>query len=194
MKKFFTDLMARSNWAILDTETAGLSSDDEICQIGVLSPTGKILLDTLVKPTKSIPCGATAIHGITDQMVIAAPPFNQVYSELCRRTDGMDIVVYNANFDFRMISQSIIKSFGLRDIEDSDRISELSLAIGKQWYCAMEAYAEYWGVWNDFFRSYTWQKLGVACTQQEIPVNGAHSAIGDCRLTLSLIKKLGELS
>jgi len=48
------------------------------------------------------------------------------------------------------------------------------------------------GDWNDYRMSYAWQKLTLACQQQAIPVVGAHGAVGDCQMTLALIRKMAE--
>lgn len=56
----------------------------------------------------------------------------------------------------------------------------------------MGAYAEYWGDWNDYYSNYKWQKLTNACIQQEIKIENSHSAIGDCKLTLELIRKISK--
>jgi DNA polymerase-3 subunit epsilon len=60
------------------------------------------------------------------------------------------------------------------------------------WVCAMEAYAEFWGEWNDYHGNYRWQKLATACRQQGIGVVNAHDAMGDARMTLALLAKLAE--
>ena len=42
---------------IFDTETTGLDSDAEIIEISCITAHGSVLLDTLVKPTTSVPEG-----------------------------------------------------------------------------------------------------------------------------------------
>ena len=39
---------------------------------------------------------------------------------------------------------------------------------------------------------YLWQPLSVACEREGIPMGDGHSAIGDCRLTLALLRKLAS--
>lgn len=55
----------RDQFVILDTETTGLTLRDQIIEICVIDLTGKILLNSLVKPTINIPAEAASIHGIT---------------------------------------------------------------------------------------------------------------------------------
>ena len=63
----------RDNCLILDAETTGLGEDAEIVEITIIDTTGKPLINTLVKPSTPIPAEATAIHGITNEMVRHAP-------------------------------------------------------------------------------------------------------------------------
>jgi len=59
--------LIETNPLILDTETTGL--DGEICEIAVIDLTGNVLINTLVKPTTSIPEDVIGIHGISDETV-----------------------------------------------------------------------------------------------------------------------------
>jgi len=95
------DVIKSGDYLLLDTETTGLGSDAEICQIAIINSKGETLLDTLVKPVKPIPAEATAIHGITNEDVAEAQPFSgrQVYDII----SGKHVVVYNADYDSEML-------------------------------------------------------------------------------------------
>ncbi len=162
------DLLRRTDWVILDTETTGTSDFDEIVQVAILSCDGKALLDTLVRPTQRIPSEATAIHGITNDDVIGAPSFPDVYEKIREIIHGKRIVIYNAQFDVRLIQQSLARE-NLLPIElDLDYVD-----------CAMLMYSAWVGeLWP--YGGYKWQKLE----------SGDHTALGDCRATLALIKKI----
>jgi DNA polymerase-3 subunit epsilon len=164
------DLLERKDWVILDTETTGTLEFDEIVQVAILSYDGKTLLDTLVRPTQPIPFDATAIHGITNDDVKDAPLFPEVYEKLEGIIHEKRLVIYNAQFDVRLIQQSLAKHnllpFGL-DLEYVD--------------CAMLMYSAWVGeLWP--YGGYKWQKLE----------SGDHTALGDCRATLELIKKMAR--
>ena len=58
---------------ILDTETTGLSIEDEIIEIAILNSAGDLLYNQGVKPSQPIPPEVTAIHGITDADVENCP-------------------------------------------------------------------------------------------------------------------------
>ena len=59
---------------IFDTETTGLDSDAEIIEISCINAHGSALLDTLVKPTTSVPEDATRIHGLCDADLVTLNP------------------------------------------------------------------------------------------------------------------------
>ncbi|MBN1225164.1 MAG: 3'-5' exonuclease [Candidatus Aminicenantes bacterium] len=163
-------LLEQTDWVILDTETTGTSPYDEIVQIAIVAWDGKVLLDTLVRPTQPIPLSATAIHGISDTDVLKAPSFPEVYGRVQRILFGKRIVVYNAQFDLRLIRQTLSRHNLLPYGLDRDQAE-----------CAMLAYSAWVGEqWPD--GGYKWQKL----------VSGDHTAVGDCLATLALIKRMAE--
>jgi DNA polymerase-3 subunit epsilon len=166
------DLLARepNSWVILDSETTGLSGMAEICQIAVIDGAGNVLMDKLVKPTKSIPESATAIHRVTNEMVQEADTFNKILLELQDILNNKVLVIYNSEFDLRMIKQSA---------EPYNKMLFLGPAI-RDLYCAMKKYAQWVGEWNPKTQDYKWKPLP----------GGDHSAVGDCQAVLSLIKKM----
>jgi DNA polymerase-3 subunit epsilon len=164
------DLLQRTDWVILDTETTGISAYDEIVQVAILSYNGKPLLDTLVHPTQPIPFDATAIHGITSDDVKDAPLFPEVYGKIEEIIGGRTIVIYNASFDVRLIRQSLAKHNLVPGELNLDYVD-----------CAMRMYSAWVGEpWP--YGGYKWQKLE----------SGDHTALGDCLATLKLIKKMAR--
>lgn len=95
-----------NNALILDTETTGLDERAEIIEISIIDCTGQVLLDTLVKPTSPIPAEATRIHGITNEMVAEAPTWPEVIRKFEEIVIGRDLVIYNADYDLRIIDQT----------------------------------------------------------------------------------------
>jgi len=164
------DLLSRTDWVILDTETTGVDWTAEVISISVITPDGASLLETLVKPQEKIPAEASAVNHITDEMVENAQTFAEVCDKLCAALDGKLVIAYNADFDRRALLQS-----ARRDGLSEERFSP-------NWQCAMLTYAEYVGEWNDYFGSYRWQKLP----------KGDHTAQGDCLATLALIRSMSE--
>lgn len=156
---------------ILDSETTGLGSYDEVCQVAMIDGAGNVLIDnTLIKPTIHIPREARQVHGINDEMVKDAPRFTEIWGEIYKHMEGRVLVIYNADFDTRILRQSA------KAVSDG-------LQIGfpfKRMTCAMNAYSEYVGDWNDYYGNFRWQRLP----------GGDHTALGDCRAVLELIKDM----
>jgi len=175
-------ILATEGVLILDTETTGLDDKAQIVQIGVIDLTGNVMLDALVKPTCPIPPGASSVHGITDRMVEKANPWPSVYSAVARLLMGAPVVTYNAEYDYRLIVQT----------GQAHPAAGLPMPMVLRWECAMKAYAAYYGAWDDYHQSYTYQGLGKACRQLGLPVVGAHGAVADCRMTLQVIRKMAE--
>lgn len=157
------------HWIILDTETTGLDEYAEVIQIGVTDGAGKVLMDNVqCKPLRSIPAEATAIHHITNEIMICAAPFQSAWDTLTHIADGKIVVVFNAAYDRRVLLQS------------ASRLPLPEPLLPVRWECAMLKHAEWVGEWNDYHGSFRWQKLQ----------GGDHSALGDCRATLDVIQKM----
>lgn len=176
------DMIARRNWFILDTETTGLKTA-EIVDIAIIDSDGSVLLNTLVKPSLSIPPAATQIHGITMDMVANAPTWQSVGTTVELLLDGRDVLVYNAKFDRHMCYSSD---------EHWDIERRPWREIGS-WHCVMEAFAEFNGEINPRYGTYTWKSLGFAALRAGFLATQAHSALGDCMMTLHVVKFLHEM-
>jgi DNA polymerase-3 subunit epsilon len=171
-RRWARNLLDRTDWAILDTETTGLDGLAEVVQIGVVQPNGMTALDTLVRPRRPIPMDATAIHGITNYMVAGAPVFGDLTSRLTEVLSGKIVIAYNAAFDRRMLFQSA-------------RLSDVTLPP-LVWECAMERYAQYVGRRSS-------RRGGIV--RQRLPRKPEyrgkmHQAIDDCLATLDVIRRM----
>jgi DNA polymerase-3 subunit epsilon len=172
------DLLNRHDWVILDTETTGLDSEAEIISITVMSPTGTVLLDTLLKPFGNIPQDATAVNGITGAMVTNAPHFTEIAQQLRHALAGKQIIAYNAEFDERILMATCARhKVPYKEMIVTNNPSGSYLS---PWRCAMLQYAAYFGEWNNYWGTYRWQKLP----------KGDHTAKGDCHATLELIRRM----
>jgi DNA polymerase-3 subunit epsilon len=178
----FKAMIRRGDFVVLDTETTGLDNG-EICQIAVIDARGVVLLDTLVKPVGRIPADATRIHGITDSHVANAPSWAEVSAQLEKLLTGRDVVIYNATYDRKMMHKSA----------EAAKLPKTDWKQLARFWCAMEAFAEVYGDWNDYRGNYRWQKLTTAASYYHVPTNNAHSALGDCKMTLAVCRHMAGL-
>lgn len=174
----FQRALADGNFLILDTETTGLRNA-EICQIAIINQNGQTLIDTLVKPMASITPAAVAIHRITDDHVAYAPTWNEVQRQVADIVRDQQLVIYNAEFDAEIMT-SAARHAGVTP----------SWNTAKGVWCAMRAFAHVYGDYDIHRRDYRWQRLTVAATSAGLQVQNAHSALGDCRMTLGVIKHI----
>lgn len=157
---------------ILDFETTGfVSSTVDIIEVAIVSHSGEVLMDTLLKPDRPIPYGASAVNGIYNEDVADAPTFIEMYPKLLRHLTGQPVVAYNFSFE-----RDILKAVTLRH--------GLPLKVN-EWYCAMKAYTDFSGL----FRS---SKLTAACNREGIVIDKAHTALGDCIMTLALMQQMAD--
>ena len=146
---------------ILDTETTDLYG--EIIEIAVIDLQGNVLLNQRIKPVGEIAPGAEAVHGISLDALQNESTFPEVYEQIKQAIEQKIVVIYNAAFDRAR----------LRD--DCERHGLALIKFGYD--CAMNWYAQWYGDWSRKYESYKWQ-----------PLNGGHSALGDCRATLEVVK------
>lgn len=163
----------------LDTETTGVGSDAEICDIAVLASDGRVLLDTLVRPKRPIPAEATRIHGIHDHHVAGALSWEQIYPRFVDATAQRHVVVYNADYDQGVISQCC-------------RVCGLSLPLSR-WDCAMKAYSTYVGEPSSRSRGgYRWFKLDQAAAAFGIRPGG-HRAAADAEVCRQVVHAMASV-
>jgi DNA polymerase-3 subunit epsilon len=101
------------NFIAFDLETTGtVPGVDQICEIGAVKFVNGVVdsvFATLVDPGRPIPPGASAVNGITDDMVAGKPKIETLlesFAEFC----GDDIMVaHNAPFDAQFLISDIKK-------------------------------------------------------------------------------------
>jgi DNA polymerase III epsilon subunit-like protein len=105
---------------ILDTETTDLFG--QVIQISVIDLTGQVLLSTLVRPTTPVSAAATAVHGISDQDLLASPALPVIAEQLLEVTRGRQLLAYNAPYDRQVLTKDLTTA-------------------GQNWVCLMRARA-----------------------------------------------------
>jgi DNA polymerase-3 subunit epsilon len=104
------NLNLRNPLIFFDLETTGIDvANDRIVEISYLKiyPNGDEESKTMkINPTIPIPPKVTAIHGITDDDVKDAPPFNEVAKSLAHVFEG-----YNSNkFDLPLLAEEFLRT------------------------------------------------------------------------------------
>ena len=159
-------VLANPGSLFIDTETTGLDGSSEIIDIAIVDGAGERLFESLVRPDGRIPPDATRIHGIVDGMVTGAPRWPEVYPLVERLLTGRQIIVYNADFDYRLFNQMNARhGFPGLDV---------------RWECAMKQYGNWAGEWNAKYGNYRWHKLDVALGTFGYPAT-SHRALDDAR-------------
>ena len=101
--------------AFIDLETTGVNlSSDRIVELAIVKimPEGsRISKRKLIHPQMPIPQASSDIHGITDDMVKAAPSFKDVANEIKQFLENCDLGGYNSNrFDIPMLMEEFLRS------------------------------------------------------------------------------------
>ena len=98
-------------FVVFDLETTGFSSiRDKIIEIGAVKVEGGKITEkfsSFVNPKVPIPFRITQLTGITDQMVMDAPPIEEVLPEFMEFIGDAVLVAHNAGFDVGFIEQNL---------------------------------------------------------------------------------------
>ena len=165
-----------TDYVVFDLETTGTSCQmDEVVEISAVKVIdGKVVDEytTLVNPGRTIPPGASAVNGITDDMVSDAPTFEVALRDFNDFVGDMILVGHNIHmFDMKFICRDAMRYFG-RTI-GNDYIDTLPLA---------KAYLPE-------MRHHT---LSDLADHYDIDSGGAHRALNDCRMNQQVFERLGE--
>lgn len=153
-------------YLILDTETTGLGYYDEIIEIAIIDMTGKVLLNTRIFTTVPISPEASSVNGIVSKDIEGMPKLTDLNDEINEIFKDRTILIYNENFDRRMLYQS-----GFEGEFKSE--------------CLMNLYMNY-------IDSDRWVSLQNALFSENVNTVQDHSALGDCLCCLELIKPIAN--
>ncbi len=168
------------NPIFLDTETTGVGLYDLVIEVGIVDLAGSVLFSGLINPERAIPEDAIKIHGITDEMVREAPTMKSTWPEIESILRDRAIGIYNAEFDFRLMKQSVENAVMLWSIHRN------------QTFCMMNMFAAWYGEWNRRANNFKSQKLEFAGNFCGIDLPNSHHAVDDAKLTAALLRYLAE--
>lgn len=169
------------NWAVLDTETTGMSKQDQIIEATLISSSGDVVFSSLVKPTVPINFRAYQTHNISEYDLKDAPSWPDVHQAFEKALQQFDLIlIYNQSFDVRLIKQTY-EAFNI-------------LAPIYQYDCVMSAFSEYLRLSGQSAKGKI--SLDNACQTMSIDPTSVdrHRAEGDCLLTRELILKTPLIS
>lgn len=157
----------------VDLETTGLNViSDRICQIGAVLPDGQEM-NYLINPGIPIAASATEIHGITNEMLVSAPKFEDIAAELITALENSKIfVAYNFVFDFQVLQSELLRT--------------VKYELKEEKFCFIDPYK--------IFRKMFPHNLSNAYlfyTGHEM--TNAHNAIDDIRATKEILDKQKEM-
>lgn len=120
-----------SDYVVFDLETTGINPNrDAIIEISAIKVIGNQVAEefsTLVNPGRSIPKGATAVNGITDEMVADAPTVKEAIEHFLDFIGDSILVGHNIHtFDMNFAYDAALQELG-REIKN-DYIDTLYLA------------------------------------------------------------------
>jgi DNA polymerase-3 subunit epsilon len=173
--------LADLTFVVLDCETTGLRVQEGhrvVSLAAVRVGAGRVraheAFDALVRPGRPIPAASTRFHGITDSMVAAAPPMDEVLPAFLRYAGEAPLVGHEIAFDLGFLDAEA-QRLGLprlarnRVVLDTRLIS--TLVHGPHVSHSLEAVSE---------------RLGVT-------IIARHSALGDALATAEVLLRLIDL-
>ena len=166
-----------SEFVIFDTETTGLTpQSDRILEIGAVLfrkddylKTGEVTsFQCFIKQDRPIPADATAINGITDEMVKDGNTEYAALTKFFDFVDGRQLYAYNAKFDSDFV-RATAKRCGYLDKNFKLNVEDVLPLVGQ------------------VFDNLPNKKLATVAKHIGAPNSGAHRAINDCAMTLQVL-------
>ena len=174
----FQAVLDSDDVVILDVETTGLGKKDQIVEIVTINMKGEVLLNERVLPTCPIPRAASEIHGLTKRNLRNCPSWNDIDQKVREVLKDKIILAYNSEFDVRLLNQTAYAHHKSGFLNPHK--------------CVMIGYAYHRAEPDKYGRGFKWHKLTDAIRYEGIQVKGAHSAEGDCLMTLELMRTLAK--
>jgi DNA polymerase-3 subunit epsilon len=94
---------------VLDTETTGLNAKlgDRVIEIGCIEILDRRISErqfhTYLNPEREVELGATRVHGLTREDLMAKPKFAEVAKDFLEFIAGAELIIHNADFDVEFL-------------------------------------------------------------------------------------------
>ena len=159
-------------YAIVDIETTGgYPSGCGITEVAILIYDGQQVVDryvSLVNPCQPIPLAIQMMTGITNEMVIESPVFDDVAPQIHAFLSNRIFVAHNVNFDYSFLKHHLAAAGYFLDLP---RLC--TVRMSRKLYPGLPSYS-----------------LGKLCNTLGIPLRDRHRALGDADATAILFDRL----
>ena len=94
---------------VLDTETTGLNAKhgDRVIEIGCVEILDRRISErqyhTYLNPEREVELGATRVHGLTREDLLAKPKFPEIAKDFLEFIAGAELIIHNADFDVEFL-------------------------------------------------------------------------------------------
>ena len=164
-----------NKYICFDTETTGLSANDEILSLAIVNQDNEVLFYELFKPLNITRWDeAERIHGISPDDVKDKKSILEFKNEIINIFNDYDCVIgYNVNYDIMMILNNL----------------NINICNNHNIIDVMKIFAEIYGEWNSYRNSYRWQKLSTCADYYGYEFK-AHNALEDVKATIYCYKQM----
>lgn len=88
---------------LLDTETTGVGGGSRIVELSVIDLKGNVLYNQLFDPCIPMPIQASEVNGITDDMLVGKPRFEDEIDKIAAILEEKTLIGWNIPFDEKML-------------------------------------------------------------------------------------------
>jgi DNA polymerase III subunit epsilon len=168
--------LASLDFTVVDVETTGWAPDEAgITEIGAVRVhDGRVVAEysSLVNPGTPVPPAITELTGISDQMLVSAPPVAAVLPGLLAFAEGSVIAAHNAPFDLGFLTAAcarIGRAWPAFEVLDTVRLARHLMATPQE---------------------VPDRKLATLASFFDTPVRPSHRALDDARATAAVLGRL----
>ncbi|MCZ4243928.1 exonuclease domain-containing protein [Pedobacter punctiformis] len=161
-------------YAVVDIETTGgHASANRITEVAINIHDGQKIIEsysTLINPKRDIPDYITALTGISNEMLVDAPSFEDVALQIYQLLHNKIFVAHNVNFDYSFLKHHL--SYAGYDLQCKKLCT---VRLSRKLFPGKVSYS-----------------LGKLCNALQIPIQNRHRAAGDADATSILFNLLLE--
>ncbi|EFH88803.1 hypothetical protein [Ktedonobacter racemifer] len=102
-------VLALPNMALLEIDTTGLSEDAEIVRVTLLSPTGTLIDDILIKPKYPLTPRLSEINGLRNEDLEQALSIREAWPRIAESLEGRYILSFAQDFDREKLNETALR-------------------------------------------------------------------------------------